>query len=136
MKNKERISVFNYMSFRRFLVDYYAEQKKLDKRFSYRAFSALVGTHSTGFYRDLVTGRRNLGGGFVIRFARAMKLNPKVRVVLIDDASLLDRDHFAVVKDMAKDHGFQVWCGIIGNPDGADVVFEQGVAVAGSAVVA
>jgi len=71
-----------------------------------------------------------------ISMAVAMALNPQVRVVLIDDASLLDRDHFAVVKDMAKEHGFQVWCGIIGNPDGANVVFEQGVAVAGSAVAA
>lgn len=71
-----------------------------------------------------------------ISMAVAMALNPQVRVVLIDDASLLDRDHFAVVKDMAKENGFQVWCGIIGNPDGANVVFEQGVAVAGSAVTA
>jgi hypothetical protein len=69
-----------------------------------------------------------------ISMAVAMRLNPKVRVVLIDDASLLDRDHFAVIKQMAQEHGFQVWCGVIGNPDGANVVFEQGVAVAGSAV--
>lgn len=44
-----------------------------------------------------------------ISTAIAMAMNPAVRIILIEDASLLDDASMAVVKDMARKHGFQIW---------------------------
>lgn len=42
-----------------------------------------------------------------VGMAIAMKLNPKLKVILIRDGSLLDSDNIKVIEDMVKEQGFQ-----------------------------
>ena len=46
---------------------------------------------------------------FKISLALAMAANPTLRVIRIQDGSLLDDDSMAVIQEMAKDQDFQVW---------------------------
>src|SRR4030042_672842 len=45
-----------------------------------------------------------------ISMAIAMAQNPKLRVVLIRDGSLLDAENLKIIKKMAKEQDYQVWC--------------------------
>lgn len=44
-----------------------------------------------------------------VGMAIAIALNPKLRVILVTDASLLDKQNMDIIKGMAKDEDFQVW---------------------------
>ena len=59
--------------------------------------------------------------------AVAIALNPKLRVVLIRDGSLLDEESMQIVADMAKDHDMQVWVEVVSSA--ASVVLEDGSVV-------
>ena len=39
----------------------------------------------------------------------AMALNEKFKVILVKDASLLDKENLKIIREMAKDGGYQVW---------------------------
>lgn len=53
-------SLFSYISYRRFLADFYAYHKDHTKGFSYRSFSADVGVSLVNFLPWLIDGSRNL----------------------------------------------------------------------------
>ncbi len=55
----------------------------------------------------------------------AMALNPKLRVILIRDGSLLDDEAKAIIAEMAKERDFQFWLEQVGE-GGASVVIEDG----------
>jgi DNA repair exonuclease SbcCD ATPase subunit len=60
-----------------------------------------------------------------ISCAIAMAANPKLRVLRIKDASLLDEDSMKLLEELAEDQDFQVWCELIhGGP--AAIVLEDG----------
>ena len=49
----------------------------------------------------------------------AMALNPKIRVIRIEDGSLLDSDSMKIICDMAKDKDYQIWVETVSEkPDG------------------
>lgn len=58
--------------------------------------------------------------------AIGLALNPKLRIILIRDGSLLDEDSQKLVFDMAKDLDAQVWMEVIGDGPGVSVVIEDG----------
>ena len=49
-----------------------------------------------------------------VSLAMAMALNPNLRVIRINDGSLLDSDSLGLVRDMAKEHDFQIWMECVG----------------------
>lgn len=62
-----------------------------------------------------------------ISMAMAIKMNPKLRVVLIRDASILDEDSMAMVAKMAADHDVQIWVEIVTkDPSECAVYIEDG----------
>lgn len=65
-----------------------------------------------------------------VSFAVAMAMNPKLKVVLIRDGSLLDEQSLALVAQMAEEHDYQVWLekAEIGGKVG--ILLEQGEVVA------
>jgi uncharacterized protein (TIGR02147 family) len=69
------IEIFNYLDYREFLSDYYHGKKREDKKFSQRYFSMKLGVKSSGFFSDVLIGRRNLNQKNVIQFCRALELN-------------------------------------------------------------
>lgn len=56
----------------------------------------------------------------------AMAANPKLRVMLIRDGSLLDSKGMATVREMAADGNYQVWLESVGEGDGTGLIMEAG----------
>ncbi len=73
----QKISIFDYTDYRVFLSDYYNFQKKQSKAFSYRYFAQKVNLKSSGYYKELVDGKRNLSRTLMVKFFKALKLNKK-----------------------------------------------------------
>lgn len=58
--------------------------------------------------------------------AIGLALNPKVRVILIRDASLLDDDSMRLVGELAVKHDAQIWMEVVNSKDPSAVVIEDG----------
>lgn len=76
-ESEKKISVFNYTDYRRYLADYYQYMKKHSKIFSYRYFAQRAHIKSSGFYKELVDGKRSLSRTLMLRFSDALKHNKK-----------------------------------------------------------
>lgn len=63
--------------------------------------------------------------------ALAIAANPKLRVCVIKDGSLLDSKNLATLAEMAREHDFQIWLETVGE-EGAGIIMEAG-AVKGAA---
>jgi hypothetical protein len=57
----------------------------------------------------------------------AMASNPKLRVIRIQDGSLLDEDGLRIIAEMAKDKDFQVWMECVKSDDPAAIWMEDGM---------
>jgi uncharacterized protein (TIGR02147 family) len=68
----QKISVFDYTDHRKYLLDYYKDQKAEKRTFSYRFFSNKAGINSVGLYKDVVEGRQSLGRALVVKFSKAL----------------------------------------------------------------
>ena len=62
-----------------------------------------------------------------ISVAMGMALNPKLRVMTIRDGSLLDDENMQLIDDMAKDKEFKILMEVVGNPEDAAVIIEDGM---------
>lgn len=58
--------------------------------------------------------------------AIAMAMNPKLRVIRIEDASLLDKTSMETIKEMARENRFQVWLECIESSDPFAIHIEDG----------
>ena len=59
-----------------------------------------------------------------------MALNPKIRVIHVNEWSLLDKDAREIIRDLAREKGYQVWAEIVtdgGNDNPAAIVIEDGM---------
>lgn len=57
----------------------------------------------------------------------AMAANPKLRVMLIKDGSLLDDRGLAIVREMASEGDYQVWLETVGEREGVGIIMEGGL---------
>lgn len=57
-----------------------------------------------------------------VSMAMAIALNPKLKVIRIQDGPLLDSESLAMVEEVAKEHDFQIWVELIESTDGAYVI--------------
>jgi DNA repair exonuclease SbcCD ATPase subunit len=57
--------------------------------------------------------------------AIAMATNPELKIMRIEDGNVLDAESLQLVKDMAKEHDYQVWLEMVGG-DGTGVIIEDG----------
>lgn len=106
-RHNQKISVFDYTDYRTFLADYYRFQKKRSSAFSYRFFAQKVNLKSSGFYKELVDGKRNLSRALIVRFSSALKLNKKEaeyfeNMVYFNDAKGIDEKKLYFKKMMAS----------------------------------
>ncbi len=63
-----------------------------------------------------------------VSVAIGLAFNPKLKILLIRDGSLLDADSLAIVAKLASDAGGQVWLEVVGNREDCAVVIEDGSA--------
>jgi len=61
-----------------------------------------------------------------VSMAIAQAMNPQLRVVLVRDASLLDRRSMAMVAEMAEASGTQLWIERVGDGDEGAVIIDDG----------
>jgi len=67
-----KIRIFDYTDYRKYLLDYYTMQKKSRAAFSYRFFAQRAGINSVGLYKDVIEGRQALGRGLTVKFSKAL----------------------------------------------------------------
>ena len=106
--------VFEYIDYRRFLRDYYAENKKSKKYFSYRYFSSRAGIKSPVFLKLIIEGKRNLTRPMIEKFCKALAFNDKEvlyfkHLVLFNQGKTAQekQEHYLVLKSMiglVKEH--------------------------------
>jgi hypothetical protein len=58
--------------------------------------------------------------------AIGMAMNPKLRVLLIRDGSLLDSDSFELIRKAAGDRGYQVWVETVNDGEPVGILIEDG----------
>jgi uncharacterized protein (TIGR02147 family) len=71
------ISIYQYLDYRLFLREYYARRKQQDSKYSHRYFADKAGISSTGFFSDVLTGKRNLTPSLILKFGKALKLSAR-----------------------------------------------------------
>ena len=69
--------IFSYIDYRSFLKDYYEEQKKNSRSFSYRYFAKKAGINSPNFLKLIIESKRNLTVLTIGKFITALKFNEK-----------------------------------------------------------
>lgn len=68
----DRINIYIYLEYRKYLKDYYTFQKKHSKSFTYRSFSQLAKFNAPNFLQLLIQGKRNLKKASIIKVSQAM----------------------------------------------------------------
>ncbi|MCQ2103918.1 MAG: TIGR02147 family protein [Fibrobacter sp.] len=68
--------LFDYDDFRKFLQDYFEEQKKMRAVFSHRFFAAKAGFSSSSYCLNVIRGRFNLTPKSIEKIAKAMDFKP------------------------------------------------------------
>lgn len=61
-----------------------------------------------------------------VSLGMGMALNPKLRVLVIKDGSLLDDEAMAAIREHVAEHDFQLWIERVGNSDEGAVIIEDG----------
>lgn len=65
-------TIFEYQNYRLFLKDYYLEQKKKKKNFSYRSFSEKAGINAVSYLFYVISGKRNLTQSTILKVSQAI----------------------------------------------------------------
>ena len=80
----------------------------------------------TVLYKDIPLSQASTAEQIRVSTAIAMASNPALRVIRIKDASLLDDDSMAIIKEMAEKKDFQIWLEVVNSDDPMAVVIEDG----------
>ena len=104
--------IFQYTDYRRFLSDYHRERKARDPKFSHRFLALQAGLKSTGFFAELISGKKNLSGPTVLRLAKALKLKKEeeeyfINLVLFNQSKTVDEKnrHYEKLMGTARING-------------------------------
>lgn len=69
--------IFDYLDYREFLKDYYAEKKAAMPSFSYQIFASRAGFGSKSFLPHVIDGKRDLSRDSIFKIGTALKLDAK-----------------------------------------------------------
>lgn len=107
-------AIFSYINYRLFLKDYYEENKKRSRFFSYRYFARKANINSPNFLKQIIETQRNLTPLTIDKFITALKLNEKEgtffrHLVLFNQAKSANekQQHYAILLSMmhtVKEH--------------------------------
>tara|TARA_B110000483_G_scaffold237626_1_gene312736 strand:- start:3901 stop:4722 length:822 start_codon:yes stop_codon:yes gene_type:complete len=68
-------SIFEYSEYREFLKDSFDEKKSIDAKYSYRFFALKADINSSGFFKLIIEGKRNLTKITIVKTCKAFELN-------------------------------------------------------------
>jgi uncharacterized protein (TIGR02147 family) len=103
--------IFDYTDFRQFLRDYYTEQKKALRCFSYKYFANKAGLANKGFIYNIINGKKRLSRTHVFGLCAAMRFDKKEsdyfeNMVAFNQAvSPAEREHFFKHMQGTKESG-------------------------------
>lgn len=69
--------IFTYLNYRTYLRDYYEEQKRISRKFSYRYFALRANIKAASLLREVISGSRNLTDQMALKFSKGIKFTPK-----------------------------------------------------------
>ncbi|HUX01351.1 MAG TPA: AAA family ATPase [Phycisphaerae bacterium] len=78
-------------------------------------------------YNDLPFGQASSAEQLRVSVAVGLAMNPKLRVLLIRDGSLLDEENLRLIAEMAEAKDAQVWLERVGEGDECQIVIEDGM---------
>ena len=82
---------------------------------------------STGvLYRGVPLSQASSAEQIRVSLAMGMALNPKLRVLMIKDGSLLDSDSMQAIRDQVAEGDFQLWLEVVNPDDPSAVLIEDG----------
>ena len=85
---------------------------------------------STGvLYRGVPLSQASSAEQIRVSLAMGMALNPKLRVLMIKDGSLLDSDSMQAIRDQVAEGDFQLWLEVVNPDDPSAVLIEDGMVV-------
>src|SRR4051812_25863812 len=73
------VNVFDYIDYRKYLRDAYAERRAESSKFSYRFIAGKVGFASPGFFANVLSGKKDISLKLVLKFAELFRLGRKER---------------------------------------------------------
>ena len=79
-KEKENLKepdIFSYDDYRKYLGDAYQFKKFVEGGFSFRTFAKKAGIASSGYYKLIMDGKRNLSREGIIKFSKGLDLNSR-----------------------------------------------------------
>ena len=71
------IDIYHYYNYRDYIKKYYEEKKKANSKFSYRSLSLKANINSSGYFKDLITGVKNITPKFISKVCNGLQLNPE-----------------------------------------------------------
>ena len=77
-------SIYNYLNYREYLRDYFAEQKQFQKQLTHRAVLKKMRITSTGFLANVISGKKNLNAEMSKRLGKIINLAARERRYLND----------------------------------------------------
>lgn len=86
-----------------------------------------VATDGSVMFKDLPFEQASSAEQLRASVAIGLALNPKLRVLLIRDGSLLDKKSWALLSDLAKEADAQVWIEKVGTEGQVSVIIEDGM---------
>lgn len=77
-------------------------------------------------YNGVPIGQASAAEKLRVGMAVAMALNPKLRIIRIEDGSLLDRKSWKVIEEMAQQDDYQVWIETVADEPGKGIYIYDG----------
>jgi uncharacterized protein (TIGR02147 family) len=77
MSKQPEVNIFDYVDFRTFLKEFFKEKKLIDKKYSQRFIIQKIGASSSGWFADMVSGRKKLSSTFQMRLVQLLHLGPR-----------------------------------------------------------
>ncbi|MCC7202421.1 MAG: AAA family ATPase [Nitrospirae bacterium] len=77
-------------------------------------------------YNGIPFAQASSGEQLRVSVAMGLALNPKIRVILIRDGSLLDTDNLRIIGEMAESSDAQIWIEKVSDGEGPGIVIEDG----------
>jgi hypothetical protein len=83
-------------------------------------------------YNNLPVSQASAAEKLRVGMAIAMALNPRLRVIRIEDGSLLDKQSWQVIEEMAAEGDYQVWIETVADAPGTGIYIHDGEILNGS----
>ncbi len=100
--------------------------KNADLRNAKFPLPGLKVTTTGTFYNNIPIKQLSSSENMKVAMSIAMALNEKFKVILVKEASLLDKENLKIIREMAKDGGYQVWLEMVSDTGEMGFYFVEG----------